>query len=143
MYQCQLCLSEGRESFYYGESGRNMYTRQLEHRKDMRNMNESNAMVKHAIIQHDGVMPDWKLKVTSSYSSPMYRQNNEGVRIALSKADMILNSRMEFRQAPLIRAVSTRGLDNEQERNGQGVFSQRGGGDGEGGGARGGEQPTG
>lgn len=45
----------------------------------------------------------------------MKRQINEGVRINQSKADIILNSKAEFHQTPLVRVVPVRGLQNDQE----------------------------
>ena len=45
----------------------------------------------------------------------MLRQNNEGVRIVKSKADIVLNSRSEFHQQPIVRVFATRGLHLDQE----------------------------
>ena len=39
---------------------------------------------------------------------------NEAVRIASSKAEIILNSKSAFHEAPLIRQVVAHGLDGEQ-----------------------------
>ena len=40
---------------------------------------------------------------------------NEAVRIEMSKADCMMNSKSEFHQAPLIRVVPVAGLQEEQE----------------------------
>ena len=61
---------------------------------------------------------------------------NEAVRIEMSKADCVMNSRAEFHQAPLVRVVPVVGLKEEQ-----GVEEQGGGVQG-GGKARGRERAT-
>ena len=43
------------------------------------------------------------------------RQANEAVRIEMSTADCVMNSKAEFHQAPLIRVVPVTGLLEEQE----------------------------
>ena len=75
----------------------------------------------------------------------MVRQVNEAVRIEMSKADCIMNSKSEFHQAPLVRVVPVNGLVEEQ---GAGVDPRQVGGDGRGaggrrGGGRGGRGPGG
>ena len=55
------------------------------------------------------------MKILRSFNSCLERQVNEAVRIITSKADLVLNSRSEFRQAPIVRIVPTTGLQEEQE----------------------------
>ena len=43
------------------------------------------------------------------------RQVNEAVRIEMSTADCVMNSKAEFHQAPIIRVVPVTGLLEEQE----------------------------
>ena len=43
------------------------------------------------------------------------RQVNEAVRIEMSTADCVMNSKAEFHQAPLVRVVPVTGLLEEQE----------------------------
>ena len=60
---------------------------------------------------------------------------NEAVRIEMSRADCVMNSKAEFHQAPLVRVVPVNGLVEEQ---GVGVDPrQPGGGGGRGAGGRG------
>ena len=40
---------------------------------------------------------------------------NEAVRIEMSKADCVMNSKAEFHQAPLVRVVPVTGLLEDQE----------------------------
>ena len=78
-------------------------------------------MWKHCTIQHGGVKAEFIVQSTGSHKTPMRRQINEAVRINMSRADIILNSRAEFHQAALVRVVPQRGLMVEQE-----FFSQTG-----------------
>ena len=67
------------------------------------------------------------------------RQVNEAVRIETCQADILMNSKAEFHQAPLLRVVSTSGLCEEQED--QVVLRQGRGGAVRGGAMRGGGGP--
>ena len=55
------------------------------------------------------------MKMLKTFNSCLDRQVNEAVRIIITKADIVLNSKSEFRQAPIIRVVPTTGLQEEQE----------------------------
>ena len=57
------------------------------------------------------------MKALRSYRSCLMRQVNEPVRILSSKADMLLNSKNEFHQAPLTRLVAVSGLQGSQGEN--------------------------
>ena len=48
-----------------------------------------------------------------SFKSYLERQVNEAVRIMIKSADIVLNSKSEFRQAPIIRVVPKNGLQEE------------------------------
>ena len=50
------------------------------------------------------------MKVLKSFKSCLERQTNEAVRITCSKAEVVLNSKSEFHQAPIRRVVNTAGL---------------------------------
>ena len=127
---CLTCLRAGRSSFYEGESGRNGFTRGLEHLAAIRMKDEQNAMWKHVLVEHNGNNPEFEMKVLKSFNSCLERQVNEAVRIIITKADLVLNSRSEFRQAPIVRIVPTTGLQEEQE--GSRSRSQEAGGRGRG-----------
>ena len=87
------------------------------------------------MLEHQSVKADFSMRALRSYSSCLVRQVNEAVRIQMSKADFLLNSKSEFHQAPLIRVVPVVGMREEQgvEEQGGGV---QGGGRGRGGGGR-------
>ena len=46
----------------------------------------------------------------NGFKSCLERQINEAVRITSSKAELVLNSKTEFHQAPIRRMVTTAGL---------------------------------
>ena len=112
---CLTCQRAGIESSYEGETGRNGYTRGLEHLAALRLEDEENAMWKHCLIEHDGSVAEFEMKMLRSFKSCLERQVNEAVRIMITSADIVLNSKSEFRQAPIIRVVPTNGLQEEQE----------------------------
>ena len=93
-------------------------------------------MWKHCLVEHGGEKAEFSMKQTGVFRSCMVRQVNEAVRIEMSRADCVMNSKSEFHQAPLIRVVPVAGLHEEQE---AGV-DPRGGGRG---GGRGGRQARG
>ena len=68
------------------------------------------------------------------FQSCLQRQVNEAVRISSSKADLVMNSKSEFHQAPIVRVTVAAGLQlgqgEEQEvvargRGGRGAGSRR------------------
>ena len=74
------------------------------------------------------------MKQTNVFRSCLVRQVNEAVRIEMSTADCVMNSKSEFHQAPLVRVVPLNGLVEEQ---GVGVDPRQPGGGGRGAGGRG------
>ena len=124
---CLTCLRAGRSSLYEGETGRNGFTRGLEHIAALRLEDEENALWKHCLVEHGGFKAEFEMKCLRSFNSCLERQVNEAVRIVITKADMILNSRSEFRQAPIIRIVPTTGLQEEQEGSRSNNLAMRGG----------------
>ena len=67
------------------------------------------------------------MEVIKFHSSCLGRQVHEAVRITRTEAEIILNSKSEFHQAPLVRVVATTGLQEEQTTSAsQGVGSSLG-----------------
>ena len=62
------------------------------------------------------------MRALRSFTSCLVRQVNAAVRIEMSTADCMMNSKSEFHQAPLVRVVPVVGLREEQ-----GVEEQSGG----------------
>ena len=107
---CEGCQQVDIVAEYEGETARNSYTRGLEHQADLRNEFDKSALWKHCQIQHSGEKQSFLMKVQKSFKSCLERQTNEAVRITCSKAEVVLNSKSEFHQAPIRRVVTTAGL---------------------------------
>ena len=118
---CVTCQRAGRKTCYYGESGKNGYTRGGEHRAACRLKNEENALYKHCQLEHGGMQAEFSMRVAGRFSSCLVRQVNEAVRIGMSDAECLMNSKSEFHQAPLVRVVATTGLQDEQDERLDGV----------------------
>ena len=73
-----------------------------------------NALWKHCLVEHDGVKAEFLMKCLGVFYSCLVRQVNEAVRIEMSQADCVMNSKAEFHQAPLVRVVPVTGLQEEQ-----------------------------
>ena len=54
------------------------------------------------------------MTVLKVHRTPMVRQINEAVRIIISKAECILNSKSEWHQAPMVRVIPVSGLQEDQ-----------------------------
>ena len=54
------------------------------------------------------------MKVVGRFYSCLVRQVNEAVRILMSEADCVMNSKSEFHQSPLVRVVAVTGMLEEQ-----------------------------
>ena len=113
--QCETCKRAGKLSLYDGETGCNCYTRGKQHQNALRLKDEENALWKHCLVEHDGIEAEFSMKQTNVFKSCLTRQVNEAVRIEMSTADCVMNSKAEFHQAPLVRVVPVTGLLEEQE----------------------------
>ena len=119
----------GRRAEYDGEAARNCYSRGLEHQDGVSNEREESPLWKHCQLIHGGEKQTFSMVVTGSFHSCLERQINEAVRITSSKADIVMNSKSEFHQAPIVRVVATNGLQMEQgEQQGWVAVGGRGGG---------------
>ena len=112
--RCETCLMDGKLSSYAGETGRNGYTRGNEHLDALRLEDEENSLWKHCLVEHGGVKAVFSMKVIGRFDSCLVRQVNEAVRIEMSEADCVMNSKAEFHQSPLVRVVPETGLQQEQ-----------------------------
>ena len=112
--RCETCSREGRLSLYDGETGSNCYTRGAQHQDGLRLKDENNPLWKHCLVEHNGQPAEFSMKQTNVFGSCLVRQVNEAVRIEMSKADCVMNSKSEFHQAPLVRVVPVIGLVEEQ-----------------------------
>ena len=112
--RCNVCKNAHKIVDYEGETGCNCYSRGLEHQDGLRNEQEDNPLWKHCTLVHGGDKVDFTMTALGSFRSCLKRQVNESVRISSSQADILLNSKSEFHQAPLTRLVAFTGLHGEQ-----------------------------
>ena len=104
---CDIC---GAEVSYIGETGRNVYTRGLEHSKDYRGMKSDSSLWKHAQLAHGGQLDvSYSMKSVKSLQDPLSRQVNEGVQIYGSPATTKLNSKCEWFGPATVRLVAEGG----------------------------------
>ena len=111
---CDGCSRGEKVASYEGETGRNPYSRGLEHQADLRNRKEDSPLWKHCVVEHNSVQQVFSMKALGTFSSCLSRQTNEAVRILNSKAQTVMNSKSEFQQAPILRVIIARGLELEQ-----------------------------
>ena len=90
-YECNID-----KSVYIGETARNFYTRNLEHKDIFSKKKVDSFMYQHQVEVHGGNDPDFNVKVLKSFKDPMSRQIYEGVKIRRSNS--ILNSKLEYYQ---------------------------------------------
>ena len=125
---CNGCEFVGRITEYEGETGRNPYSRGLEHMADLKNKKEESPLWKHCVLEHEGVIQEFQMRALGGFRSCLARQTNEAVRILNSKAQIVMNSKSEFHQAPIVRVSIGRGLELEQGEEGWNQGSNRRGG---------------
>ena len=111
---CEGCQGAGQWAEYEGETSRNAYSRGLEHQEDLKGEKEDSPLWKHCLLQHNGVKQTFLMKPLQNFSSCLQRQVNEAVRITSSKATIIMNSKNEWHQAPIIRVVAASGSHASQ-----------------------------
>ena len=80
--ECQECPKFDLKAVYEGKTGRNGYSRGLEHLAGLKNEKDDNPLWKHCQIQRNGRKVEFKMKCLNSFKTAFMRQVNEGVRIA-------------------------------------------------------------
>ena len=132
---CNICKKENITAEYYGESAFSGYYRTNTHSREIQKKDLENAFAKHLNIYHperEGDPTVFTIKVIQTFLKPMPRQTTEAVFIHNSKADILMNSKSEFKQPAVPRVTTTREPPGG-ERGGPGG---RGGGGGRGRGGR-------
>ena len=88
-----FCVECGEEiAAYFGESGRNGYTRGKEHfEKKLAKDEDNSALWLHSLHHHQGRDVNYTMKVTGSYSEPLDRQTMERVNISSFKGPASLD----------------------------------------------------
>ena len=86
-------------SEYWGESGFSVYARGLQHQDDIRNKGVTNAFAKHLALHlpdQEGNVEAFDFNLIQTFKHAAPRQTSESVHIHNSKADIILNSKVDF-----------------------------------------------
>ena len=86
----------------------------LEHNQGLRQRSERSALWKHCESEHSSQEAEFSMHIVGCHSSCLGRQVHEAVRISRTEAEIILNSKSEFHQAPIVRVMATSGLQEEQ-----------------------------
>ena len=93
---CQECREQGRDSVYYGESGRTLYDRGVEHLRAHQGRNPESVLVEHEVEEHEGRMVDWKMISRGFPRSNLMRQAREAHLITSNDHKNLLNRRGEW-----------------------------------------------
>ena len=110
---CKLC-----DKIYYGETGDNGVTRVNQHRKSIEKKDSGNAFAKHLLIEHpdqQGNHEAFNIKVEKVFKKPLERQVTEGVMIAATDPEKLLNSKAEYLQPSVVRISASRELADQEE----------------------------
>ena len=83
---------------YYGESGRNAYSRGVEHLDNVALKDEDKSVLWAHSVHHHNSREDVKynMKVSGAYSEPLDRQIMERVNISSFKGPVLMNRRNEM-----------------------------------------------
>ena len=83
---------------YFGESGRNAYTRGLEHLANIQAQDENKSVLKlHSLHHHNGRGDvNFTMKVTGTHTSSLDRQVTERVNIENFQGQVLMNRRNEL-----------------------------------------------
>ena len=92
---CQECGEE--VAAYFGESGRNGYSRGKEHFDKKLAKDEDNSVLwLHSQHHHQGRDVNYTMRVTGSYPEPLDRQTMERVNISSFRGPVLMNRRNEM-----------------------------------------------
>ena len=100
----------GCDCVYVGETGRNAFSRGLEHRAAILKKDITSPLYSHSVDDHDGQSVTFNMHVTGSFGrDALKHQISEGVNIQETPAHFILNRRDEWRQTllPRVQVCST------------------------------------
>ena len=105
--------SSGKKVVYFGESGKNGYSRGRKHLEDFKSGMTSHCMTIHMKVHHPNLPRSasyFKMIPVKSFRSPLERQVSEALSINNAEVDLVMNSGSEWRCGRLPRAAVTRPL---------------------------------
>ena len=98
---CQDC-----KAIYQGETSRSMFSRGEEHQKALNLKSKESVLWTHCTTDHEGHVPQFRMKATGYFSDPLTRQIEEAVRIFHTKHPM--NRKGEWKKTAIPRATYAR-----------------------------------
>ena len=112
---CEECRRVEKDVEYWGETGRDCYSRGEEHLRGCRERDEDNAMWKHVYDSHGGEGGEemFSMKMEMGFKRPLARQIKEGVEIEMSR-NTLMNSKSEWNNSKIPRIVIEAG-ENQSE----------------------------
>jgi hypothetical protein len=129
---CMECDDMEMTSHYLGESGATGHARFLQHAAAVEKKQvDKSALAKHMDLQHGGMVGRFGMEITGNFRDCLTRLGDEGMRVREGEdnpdINIVMNSKSEFHQPPLIRLIAIRGNRNEgQDQQGQGTHQGRG-----------------
>ena len=84
---CKKCQEDKINAIYKGETGKNPYSRGLEHQDGLTLKYEDNPLWKHSTLKQEGEQVEFKLKALRSFKSCLMRQVNEPVSLSFAYYD--------------------------------------------------------
>ena len=107
---CLLCQGKGTDAVYYGETGKNCYSRGKKHLEDFAAKLSSHCMTIHAKKHHPDVTTvasNFRMIPLKLIRKPLDRQITEALEIANSSVDILFNSGTEWRFGQIPRTAVT------------------------------------
>ena len=95
---CILCKKRKILKTYQGESSRNSYLRQKEHKRELEKESSKSVMWKHIMKEHpeEKEEVDFEMRIVAKFSDSLSRQIHESLRIRNTAPSSLLNSKAEF-----------------------------------------------
>ena len=108
--RCEECKRANKTVEYWGETGRDCFSRGGEHLKGCRERKDDNPMWKHLWDSHKGEKGEeiFTMKMEKGFKKPLARQIREGVEIEMSN-ETLMNSKSEWNSARIPRIVIEEG----------------------------------
>ena len=104
---CLGCKEGGIVTEYIGETGRNCFSRSLEHQRLFTSKHRDSAIWRHCVTDHSGISQPFQMEVRGTHTTPLERQAQEGVKIKNFAGDNLLNTKAEWRGPKITRGFFT------------------------------------
>ena len=110
-----LCKLPGRQfAFHEGETGRNAYSRGLEHRDDLKNEKEDTPLWKHCLLAHKGVKQSFAMKPLRSIKKSPSDTGRRGSQDNCKQGNIPDEQYKLLAPGLIIQVVASSGLAGDQ-----------------------------